>query len=166
MVIIISGTPAAGKSSVSKKLATKFERSAYISVDLLRHMVVKGLVLPWEENAHTQIELGEKNVMSITQNFLDAGFVVIIDDVMIDQRVKKFIDTFKDTKAYLLLPSLGKLKERDLKRPKDEQLGKRIDDLYPKFANAENKYMNVIDSTDQTLDETVDQIYSLITNES
>lgn len=49
MVIIISGPPAAGKSSVAKALAKKFSKSAYISTDQIRDMIIGGNIAPWED---------------------------------------------------------------------------------------------------------------------
>ncbi len=162
MVIIISGTPAAGKSSASKALAEKFPRSAYISVDEMRHMVIGGNVAPWEDKFGLQYQLIEKNFLDITRNFLDEGFVVIIDDVIGDAQVKKYQEMFEDVYGFLLLPSKEALKKRDLERDPKGEMHKRIDVLYPEFANLEHDILKVIDSTDQTLEETVEEIYSLI----
>jgi adenylate kinase family enzyme len=90
MVIFISGTPGAGKSTVSKALAEKFPKSAYISVDEMRQMILGGNIAPWEDTDGSQYKLIEKNFLDITQNFLQEGYVVIIDDVIGDEQVKRY----------------------------------------------------------------------------
>ena len=94
MIIIISGTPAAGKSSVSKALAEKFPKSVYIPVDDLRAMVIAGNIAPWDDKFGEQYKLIEKNFLAMTKNFLEEGFVVIIDDVIGDEQVKKYQKMF------------------------------------------------------------------------
>jgi adenylate kinase family enzyme len=42
-IFLILGSPAAGKSTVSKALLQRFERGFHIPVDDFRHMVVSGL---------------------------------------------------------------------------------------------------------------------------
>lgn len=162
MVIIISGTPGAGKSSVSKELAKKFDNCVYISVDHLRHMVYGGYKAPWEKGANIQLELGGKNCKDLTRNFIEAGFVVIIDDVMGDDSVRAFSEEFGDVHGFLLLPSLEILKKRDLERSLEDQMGDRIDELYPQFADVNHEVLKIIDSTNQSLEETVETVFNQI----
>jgi adenylate kinase family enzyme len=162
MVIIISGTPAAGKSSVAKALAEKFLKSAYIPVDDLWGMVIGSYVVPWDPKGPEQFKLVEKNFLSMTRNFLDEGFVVILDYVFNDEQVKHYDELFGEVFGFLLLPSKEELKKRDLARDPEGGMHERIEALYPDFANVPHPVLKVIDSTDQTLEETVNQIFDLV----
>lgn len=162
MVIMISGTPSAGKSSVSKALAEKFPKSAYIPVDDLKNMIVGGNVAPWDPGGPKQFKLVEKNFLSLTRNFLDEGLVVILDYVFNDEQIKKYDELFGDVHGFLLLPSIEVLKKRDLERDPTGEMQKRIEVLYPEFANIEHNVLKVIDSSNQTLDETVEEIFRLL----
>ena len=42
-IFLVMGTPASGKSTVSRALMQRFECGSHIPVDDLRHMVVSGL---------------------------------------------------------------------------------------------------------------------------
>lgn len=159
MVIIISGTPAAGKSSVSKALAEKFPKSAYLNIDSFKDMIVGGNVAPWDPEGPEQFKLVEKNFLAVTRNFLDEGFVVIIDYVMGDEQVKGYDDLLGDVHGFLLLPSIEELKRRDKERSPEYSLEHRIDALYPQFANVDHPILKVIDSTNQTVEETVEEIF-------
>lgn len=162
MIIIISGPPGAGKSSVSKALASKFPKSAYISVDKMRHMIIGGNIAPWEDTNGEQYKLIEKNFLSLTRNFLEEGFVVIIDDVIGDEQVKKYQEMFEDVYGFLLLPSIETLKKRDLERDPSGEMQERINVLYPEFANTKHDILKVIDSTNHTLEQTVEEIFKSI----
>lgn len=164
MVIIISGTPASGKSSVSKTLAKKFPKSAYIPVDDMRAMVVGGNILPWEDKFGEQYKLIEKNFLALTENFLEEGYVVIIDDIIGDEAFKKYQRMFKDVYGFLLLPTKEELKKRDLGRDPEGGMHHRIDALYPYFADTKHDALEVIDSTNQTLEETVNEIFEAVTD--
>ncbi len=158
MVIVISGTPGAGKSTVSKALAEKFSKSAYIAVDDFWEMIVGGNVAPWDPDGPKLFKTIEKNYLALTKNFLEEQYVVIIDGVMGDEQVKSYNDIFGDVYGYLLLPSLETLKKRDAIRPPENQWPDRIDALYPQFADVPHPVLHVIDSTEQSVEETVNVI--------
>ncbi len=166
MVIIISGTPASGKSSVSKALAKKFPKSVYIPVDDLRAMVIGGNIAPWDDKFGEQYKLIEKNFLAMTKNFLEEGFVVIIDDVIADEQVKKYQKMFGNVYGFLLLPSIETLKKRDLERDSTGEMHGRIDVLYPEFANSKHDTLKVIDSTNHALSKTVEEIFKQLKNSS
>ncbi len=164
-VCLITGPAGAGKSSVSKALAKKFERSAVIEVDKLRAMVVGGYVRPWPHNEEVelQLSLSVKNACTITTNFLEKGFSVFIDDVVGRKLLEQYSEYFKDKnfKVFLLLPSLEYLLQRFDDRGDNKELRERTIELYKKFSEKKDALdWEVIDSSNQTLEETVEEIIS------
>jgi adenylate kinase family enzyme len=159
MVIMISGTPAAGKSSVSQSLAKRFPKSAYLEIDSFKDMIVGGNIAPWDPQGPEQFKLMEKNFLAITKNFLDEGYVVILDYVFNDEQVKHYNELLGDVYGFLLLPSKEVLKKRDLERDPAGEMQERIEVLYQEFANVEHNLLRVVDSSNQTLDETVGEIF-------
>jgi len=82
-IFLIVGAPAVGKSTISRALAARFDRSIHIPVDDLRHMVVAGLVLPdpaWGDPLVEQIGLARRTTIEAAIRYADAGFAVVIDD--------------------------------------------------------------------------------------
>jgi guanylate kinase len=166
-ICLITGPAGSGKSSVSKSLASKFERSAVIEVDILRHMIKSGRVrpYPYNEEVELQLSLSTKNACDIANNLLEKGFSVFIDDVVGRKLLEQYSNFFKDKnfKAFLLMPSLESLLRRFDDRGEDKELRDRTIELHKSFSEKQDKLnCHIINSSDQTLEETVDEIYKSI----
>jgi guanylate kinase len=166
-ICLITGPAGSGKSSVSKALASKFERSAVIEVDTLRGMIKGGYARPWPHNEEVdlQLSLSAKNACDMTNNLLEKGFNVFIDDVVGRKLLEQYSNSFKDKnfKAFLLMPSLEALLRRFDERGNNEELRKRTIELHSKFLEKKDELnCQIINSSNQTLEETVDEIYKSI----
>ena len=85
---LISGIPGAGKTTVARLLAERFERSVVIEGDLLQGWIVSGNVWPGQqpaEESSRQIHLNMRNQCLLARSYAAAGFTPIIDYVMVSQ---------------------------------------------------------------------------------
>ncbi|HEY4482597.1 MAG TPA: hypothetical protein VI953_00275 [Candidatus Paceibacterota bacterium] len=170
-VCLITGPAGAGKSSVTKALAAKYERCSVIGVDQIHNMIVSGYVRqwPWSEEVRLQTTLGAKNVCDLASNFMGAGFNVFIDGVVGEKLFNQYAESLagKKFKAFLLLPSLEVVLKRFDEREVDPPLRERIYELHEKYTKLKGQLnWQVIDSTNQTLHQTVEQIYSEMVSQS
>jgi len=166
-ICLITGPAGSGKSSVSKALASKFERSAVIEVDKIREIIKSGYVRPWpyNEEVELQLSLSVKNACDMANNLLEKGFSVFIDDVVGRNLLEQYSNSFKDKnfKTFLLMPSVDALLKRFDDRGDNKDLRERTIELHKRFSEKQDKLnWQVINSSDQTLEETVEQIYNSI----
>lgn len=166
-IVLITGPAGSGKSSVSKELAKKFERSAVIEVDKIRAMIVGGYARPWPytDEVGLQLSLAAKNACDMASNFLEKGFNVIIDDVVGQKLLEQYSNFFRSQnfKAFLLMPSVESLLKRFDGRGDNQDLRERTIELHKKFSEKQgNLNWQVIDSSNQTLEQTVESIYGEI----
>ena len=159
MLIVLSGPPGAGKTSVGEELAKRFPRSVFFSLDTIRHFVKSGYAEPWRDEAADQLRLSESIAAEMIRRQTEAGYVVIIDGIFFDDQLKKLRREFHDVHGFVLLPGLETVIRRDRQRPADQREPERSQILHRDFSRATFTHFRVLDSTGQSLAETVDAIY-------
>lgn len=167
-ICLITGPAGVGKSTIAELLVKKFAKTALVDVDYIRHAVKNGYKKPYPhtKEIERQIFLAAKNAIALAKNFNDAGFSVVIDDVVTGE--KKLNYYISQTKGYnffvfLLMCDKNILKQRDRGRPKGEQMGVRALQLHEEFAKRlkEDKW-TVINTNSKTQKETLREILKTI----
>jgi predicted kinase len=127
---LITGIPGAGKTTVSRLLARRFDRAAHIEADRLQEMIVSGGRWPDEEphdEAMRQLDLRACHAAILTASFVRAGFAAVVDDVIIGPRRLAFY-TRAVGRLYLIVlaPALQVARSRD-----EHRKYKRVGDRWP-----------------------------------
>lgn len=119
-ILLLTGPPASGKNTIADLLAKRLDRCAAIDVDQLRKMIVQPDSNTWESRERSkQEQLVVKNACSLAGNFLDAGYAVVISDVVTEASLDAYKTALSDNiiKTVLLLPTEDEIMGRLLSRP-------------------------------------------------
>jgi predicted ATPase len=138
-VIIVTGPPGAGKSSVAAALCERFDRMVHIDVDTLRHMVRAGYRHPWagDQQAEEQLRMAVRNAAAMARESVATRYAVVIDDIVPPVAAALYAELLADADANVhlvtLLPSLGVTLQRDATRG-NESIADRVRVLHADFS--------------------------------
>lgn len=152
---IITGPAGVGKSSISKEIATRNQKSALIEGDEIYHMVCGGYISPWKEGNHLKVFW--ENCIDIISNFLNNGYDVIFNYIISKEKIEELKETFKDTeiKFVVLMVDEKTIQKRDRMRPEDCQMKERSIILLNNMKKQNFEKNNILDTSNLTIKETV-----------
>ena len=122
-LVLITGIPAAGKSTVADRLARRFARGVHVRGDVFRRMVVAGrheMTAAPSEEAQRQLRLRYRLAAQTADAYYQAGFSVVVQDVVIGPLLATYVDTIRSRPLTLvvLAPRPEVVAGREAARPK------------------------------------------------
>jgi predicted kinase len=120
-LFVISGVSAAGKSTVARLLAERFERGVCVPGDSIRAMMVNGRVdaRPGSgAEALRQLALRYAGALSVADVFLSGGFDVVVEDVIVGPILRDFLDLVSVPEFHLVFldPDAAAIQRRERAR--------------------------------------------------
>jgi predicted kinase len=81
-VLILTGPPGSGKTTVARMLAARSPRSVHIDADAFFHFISSGLIGPWKPEAHDQNVVVMRIVGRATAGYAEAGYATIVEGII------------------------------------------------------------------------------------
>ncbi len=158
-LVIISGPPHAGKSTTAEALCQRYDRMLHIDVAVLRAFLRMGRLRPWDDSseARRQRELFIATATDMARRFLDAGYGVVIDDVILETDLRTYREGLAGVEVpvhfVVLLPALDVLLAQETRQ------FDRVRALHERFASW--KGVEVINPDDLAPELVADRVMAL-----
>jgi AAA domain-containing protein len=139
-LLIVTGPPGSGKSTVALLLAERFEPCVLVHGDVFFGFVVRGYIDPWLPGSHEQNVVVTEAAATATGRFPKGGYTTIFDGMVGPWFLETFLEHAQlDSVQYaVLMPSLETCTARVMGRNghgfRDEPATRR---MYAAFADAE-----------------------------
>ncbi|MFE9274806.1 AAA family ATPase [Paenibacillus glucanolyticus] len=169
-VIVITGVMAAGKSTIAQLLAERFDRGVHLRGDMFRKMIVKGReeMLPEASaEAERQLALRYKITANTARMYVDAGFHVVLQDVILGPALQEIVESLGEHPVYVVVlkPSQDVICTREQHRDKTGYGIWSIDELNRRLTEETPRIGLWLDTSHLSAEETVDVIWKRIWDE-
>ncbi|TLS49758.1 phosphotransferase [Paenibacillus antri] len=162
-LFLITGIMASGKSTVAQLLAERFERSVHLRGDVFRKMIVNDRVEAkpdGDADGLEQLRLRYRLAAQAADAYLEAGFHVVMQDVVVGTLLMDFLSYVGHRPLYLvvLCPSVAAVEAREAGRGK-KGYGIWTPSQLDGVLRTETPKLGLwLDSTEWTPEETVSRI--------
>jgi predicted kinase len=162
-ILILTGAPGSGKTSVGRCLARRWRRSVHLESDQFFHFIQSGYVEPWRSGSHGQNQAVMGIVAQAAAGYMQAGYATVIDGIVLPgwffEPLRNALQREGFAVAYAVLrPSLAVAQNRARTRLGSLSDPAVIEQIWKGFTDLGVLESHAIDSTDQTPEQTATAI--------
>ncbi|MFD0695330.1 AAA family ATPase [Paenibacillus sp. GCM10027628] len=170
-IILVTGIMASGKSTIAQLLSERFEKSVHLRGDIFRRMIVNNRkeMQPDAGNEELdQLRLRYRLTAQAADAYFQAGFTVVVQDVVIGPMLDDFISFIQSRPFYVvvLCPNSSTVTQREAARLKKGYGVWTVEGLDSLLRNETSRIGMWLDSSELTPEETVIEILTRFQDEA
>lgn len=166
LLLVLTGPPGAGKSTVARLVADRLPLSVHLVADTFWHHLRSGYVRPWLAEARHQNEVTMESVAAAAREFAIGGYDVVVDGVIGPWLLEPFLrraGAEVDLTYVVLRPDEKTTVARAVARGAPELVDEGpVRHMYAQFSGLGRYERYVIDTTGMSVPESVERVLAAL----
>ncbi|HEV3264549.1 MAG TPA: AAA family ATPase [Acidimicrobiales bacterium] len=164
-LLLITGPPGAGKSTVSKAIAEASPRSVFVAGDSFFGFLATGSIAPWLPEAHEQNQVVTRAAASAAGQYASGGYFTVYDGIVGPWFLRTFASAsgLEELHYVILLPPVDVCVERVATRPNhafaDEAATRH---MHQEFVSADIEPRHVLNAPPDQVNDVVRMVLSAV----